>query len=87
VYYIGSNSENGKLILILKKYPLNEPFSIDDERGSFVIRGIKDGRLLVTHIKQNGEKTNKSFNSEEFHNFLSTGELFEHLVRKLKRML
>jgi hypothetical protein len=85
--YTSNASENGKLILLLKKYPLNKVFPIDDERGSFVINGIKDGKLLVTHIKKNGEKTNKSFNFEEFNNFLSTGELFEHLVRKLKRML
>jgi hypothetical protein len=85
--YTNNASENGKLILLLKKYPLNKVFPIDDERGSFVINGIKDGKLLVTHIKKNGEKTNKSFNFEEFNNFLSTGELFEHLVRKLKRML
>jgi hypothetical protein len=66
---------------------LNTPVKIDDERGSFIITGIKDGKLLVTHIKKNGEKTNKSFNLEEFNNFMSMGELFEHLVRKLKRML
>jgi hypothetical protein len=85
--YSKNASENGKLVLILKKYPLNEPFSIDDGRGLVTITGIKDGRLLVTHIKTNGERTNKSFNSEEFYNFIAMGELFEDLVRKLKRML
>jgi hypothetical protein len=85
--YTTNSSENGKLILLLKKYPLNKVFPIDDERGSFVIDGIKDGRFLLTHIKKNGESIKKSFNVEEFNNFLSTGELFENLVRKLKRML
>jgi hypothetical protein len=85
--YSKNISENLKLIQILKKYQLNTPVKIDDERGSFIITGIKDGKLLVTHIKKNGEKTNKSFNFEEFNNFMSMGELFEHLVRKLKRML
>ena len=85
--YSKNASENGKLVLILKKYPLNEPFSIDDGRGLVTITGIKDGKLLVTHIKKNGVTTYKSFNSEEFYNFIAMGELFEDLVRKLKRML
>jgi hypothetical protein len=85
--YSKNLSENLKLIQIIKKYQLNTPVQIDDERGSFIITGIKDGKLLVTHIKKNGEKTNKSFNFEEFNNFIAMGELFEHLVRKLKRML
>ena len=66
---------------------MNTPVKIDDERGSFIITGIKDGKLLVTHIKKNGVTKYKSFNLEEFNNFMSMGELFEHLVRKLKRML
>jgi hypothetical protein len=85
--YSKNSSENGKLLLILKKYPLKQKHQLTDDRGSFIINDIKDGRLIVTHIKNNGEKTNKSFNSEEFHNFISMGELFESLVRKLKKML
>jgi hypothetical protein len=57
------------LIQILKKYQLNTPIKIDDERGSFIITGIKDGKLLVTHIKKNGVTKYKSFNLEEFNNW------------------
>jgi len=85
--YSKNLSENLKLIQIIKKYQLNTPVKIDDERGSFIITGIKDGKLLVTHTKKNGVTKYKSFNLEEFNNFMSMGELFEHLVRKLKRML
>ena len=85
--YSKNISENLKLMGLLKKYQLNTPVKIDDDRGSFIITGIKDGKLLVTHIKKSGETIYKSFSFEEFNNFLSMGELFEHLVRKLKRML
>jgi hypothetical protein len=85
--YSKNLSENLKLIQIIKKYQLNTPVKIDDERGSFIITGIKDGKLLVTHIKKNGVTKYKSFNLEEFNNFMSMGELFEHLIKKLKRML
>jgi hypothetical protein len=85
--YAKNSSENGKLILILKKYPLRQKHQLTNDRGSFTIKEIKDGRIILIHLKPNGEEQVKSFSSEEFYNFISTSELFESIIRKLKKKL
>lgn len=84
----GASLENKKLIEILKKYHINETHKLNGDRGSFKITKVFKGRLYVTHYtKEQPNGVQKSFSGEEFNNFISTPELFERLIWKLKKLL
>jgi hypothetical protein len=59
-----------------------------NKSDSFRIKDVNKETLRITleHFIGN-EGTVKSYSLEEFNNFLSSPELFEHLFRKLKKML
>jgi len=59
-----------------------------NKSDSFRITNVNKENLRITleHFIGN-EGTVKSYSLEEFNNFLNSPELFEHLVRKLKRLL
>jgi hypothetical protein len=80
-----SFDDNQKAIKILKKYPMRERHKLED-RGTFVIKKIDKGRIFLTHTDK-GASTEKSFSFDEFYNFLNSPELFESIVRKLKKLL
>jgi len=59
-----------------------------NKSDSFRIKDVNKENLRITLEHFIGDEgTVKSYSLEEFNNFLNSPELFEHLVRKLKKML
>jgi hypothetical protein len=59
-----------------------------NKSDSFRIRDVNKENLRITLDHFIGDEgTVKSYSLEEFNNFLNSPELFESLVRKLKKML
>lgn len=69
-------------------YDLNKNYPLPtDNSKSFKIIDIDKDTLRITlyHFDKGTEK--RSYSIDEFKNYISTGELFERLIRKLKKLL
>jgi hypothetical protein len=80
----------GKIYDELSKlgYDLNKNYPLPtDNSKSFKIIDIDKDTLRITlyHFDKDTEK--RSYSIDEFKNYISSGELFERLVRKLKKLL
>jgi hypothetical protein len=85
--YPESPVENKKIIEIFKKFPLNQVHKLSGDRGTFMIKNMQRGKIILYHTDKDKNVTPKSFTPEEFNNFLNVGELFENLVRILKTIV
>lgn len=85
--YPESPEENKKIIEIFKKFPLNQVHKLSGDRGTFMIKNMQKGKVILYHTDKDKNVTPKSFTPEEFNNFLNVGELFENLVRILKTIV
>ena len=85
--YPESPVENKKIIEIFKKFPLNQVHKLSGDRGTFMIKNMQKGKIILYHTDKDKNVTPKSFTPEEFNNFLNVGELFENLVTILKTIL
>lgn len=86
--YLAYSEENKKLIGILKEFPIGKMNKVNYGDDTFSIVGIKNGRVELAHYKKGSpEGQLKSFDYDEFYNFLNSKELFETILKKFKKLL
>ena len=81
----------GKIYDELSKlgYDLNQnyPLPTDNSKSFKIIDINKDTLRITLYHFDKGTTEKRSYSIDEFKNYISSGELFERLVRKLKKLL